>query len=143
MFGPLSALLQCLRNGKPAQTPEPAQPDHQATPLDSQPELLPDCRIFRSANERQEMAASTKLRYCATVGSCGKGPTRGASPKCGFFLSGGGWQADGNWQPHRRRVVRRMDPGNPAGRLGRNARRNDPNTDRKQPALARARGKDA
>jgi hypothetical protein len=35
MFWALSATLQCLRNGRPAQNPQPEQPDHCAAHLDT------------------------------------------------------------------------------------------------------------
>jgi hypothetical protein len=48
-------------------------------------------------------------------GTGGDRPTGGASPRCGFFSSGGGGQADGKRQPSRIRAPRRTNPGFRAG----------------------------
>jgi hypothetical protein len=108
----LSLALECARTGEPADSSQPARPVRQSV---SEFTSAGPCNV---ESRQLDCPGRGAQSIWARVRSCKRRSTGGTSSECGFFSSGRGWQADGNWQPYRRRVVQRSNPGFRADGLG-------------------------
>ena len=143
MFGPLSAPLQCLRNGRPAQCPQPVQPDRRAADLDSH-----RVSIRPQATRCTQVHASiaTLRRICAIAQrweDAEKGQLAGLPQNVGFSYPGGAGKPIEIGSRTEGESCDGQSPVSGPMAWRDKTRRDDPKTDRMQPALARARGKEA
>src|SRR5437667_4525019 len=99
----LSLTLECARPAQPASLGQPLRPDSNGAR-----DCRPSCPICRAPSSLGQ--ASHESTGWVTAETCKSRPIGGTSSDCGFFSSGRGWQADGKWQPYRRRVMQRSNP---------------------------------